>query len=97
MAPEPHLQNTRSAMRLLYVRFGEMIGVSDAVISQVMPHPTRPPYVEPVEQALRWTRETQPMSLLQFRVLRFCLFQNGNVRVGIFPQGEEVLIVCSRL
>ena len=30
--------------------------------------------------------------LLQFRVLRLGLFQDGDVRIGVFPEGEEVLI-----
>ncbi len=30
--------------------------------------------------------------LLQFGVLGFGFFQDGNIRVGIFPQREEVLI-----
>jgi len=30
--------------------------------------------------------------LLQFRVLRFGFFQDGDVRVGVFPEGEEILI-----
>src|SRR6266496_1057707 len=32
------------------------------------------------------------MPLLQLRILRLGLLQDGNVRVGIFPEGEEVLI-----
>jgi hypothetical protein len=34
--------------------------------------------------------------LLQLRVLRLRLFQDGDVGVGIFPEGEEVLIDCAR-
>src|SRR5208283_2492843 len=35
--------------------------------------------------------------LLQFRVLCLCLLENGNVGVGVFPEGEEILIGCARL
>src|SRR5580692_7535953 len=31
-------------------------------------------------------------SSLQLRVLRFSLFQDGNVGVGVFPEREEVLV-----
>jgi hypothetical protein len=31
--------------------------------------------------------------LLQLRVLRFGLFQNGDVRIGIVPQREEVVVL----
>jgi len=34
---------------------------------------------------------------LQLRVLRFGLFQDWDVGVGIFPEGEEVLVRGSRL
>ena len=30
--------------------------------------------------------------LLQLRVLRLGLFQDGNVGVGVFPEGEEILV-----
>jgi hypothetical protein len=30
--------------------------------------------------------------LLQFRVLRFGFLQDGNVRVGVFPQREKILV-----
>jgi hypothetical protein len=30
--------------------------------------------------------------LLQLRVLRFGLLQDGDVGVGVFPEGEEILI-----
>ena len=30
--------------------------------------------------------------LLQLRVLRFRLLQDGDIGVGVFPEGEEVLI-----
>src|SRR2546427_4496513 len=29
---------------------------------------------------------------LQLRVLRFCFLQDGDVGVGVFPEGEEVLV-----
>jgi len=29
---------------------------------------------------------------VQPRVLRFRLFQNGNIGIGVFPEGEEILI-----
>ena len=29
---------------------------------------------------------------LQLRVLYFCLLQNGNVRIGVFPEGQEFLV-----
>lgn len=38
------------------------------------------------------THESITSPLLQLRVLRFRLFVDGNVRVGIFPEGEEVFI-----
>ena len=33
-----------------------------------------------------------PHLLRQFRVLGFGFFQDGNIRVGIFPQREEILV-----
>ena len=30
--------------------------------------------------------------LLQLRVLRFRLLQDGEVRIGVFPEGEEVVV-----
>jgi hypothetical protein len=36
------------------------------------------------------------MMLLQLRVLRLGLLQDGNVRVGVFPEGEEVLTAANR-
>ena len=30
---------------------------------------------------------------MQFRVLRFGLLQDGDVGVGVFPEGEEILVV----
>ena len=30
--------------------------------------------------------------LLHLRILRFGLLQDGDVRVGVFPEGEEILI-----
>jgi len=33
-----------------------------------------------------------PRLLLQLRVLRFGFFQDGDVGVGVFPEGEETLI-----
>ena len=37
-------------------------------------------------------RKEWPPWLLQLRVLRFGLLQDGDVGVGIFPEGEEVLV-----
>ena len=34
----------------------------------------------------------RPRSSLQFRVLGFGLLQDGDVGVGVFPEGEDVLI-----
>ena len=34
--------------------------------------------------------------LLKFRVLGFRLLQDGNVGVGVFPEGEEVLVGSER-
>src|ERR1019366_4089967 len=36
-------------------------------------------------------------SLLQFCVLGFGLFQDGDVRIGVFPENEELLVSGSRL
>src|SRR5262245_27300225 len=33
--------------------------------------------------------------LLQFRVFRFGLLQDGDVGVGVFPEGEEVLVFAT--
>ena len=38
----------------------------------------------------------QSAALLQLCVLRFCLLVDWDVRVGIFPQGEEVFICGER-
>ena len=35
-------------------------------------------------------------ALLQLRVLGFGLLQDGDVGVGVFPEGEEVLVGCER-
>ena len=35
-------------------------------------------------------------ALLQLRVLRFCMFVDGNVRVGVFPEGEKGLVSRKR-
>jgi hypothetical protein len=37
------------------------------------------------------------MLLLQFRVLRLGLIEDGDVGVGVFPEGEEVLILIATL
>src|SRR5271170_4293729 len=31
-------------------------------------------------------------ALLQLRILRLGLLQDGNVRVGVFPEGEEIFV-----
>jgi hypothetical protein len=36
------------------------------------------------------TRHTSLLQLLQLRVLRLGFFQDGNVGVGVFPEGEEI-------
>ena len=35
--------------------------------------------------------------LLQLRVLRLGLLQDGDVRVGVFPEGEEIVIGAASL
>src|SRR5580658_3731510 len=35
-------------------------------------------------------------SLLQFRVLGFGLFEDGDVGVGVFPEGEEIFVGSER-
>ena len=34
--------------------------------------------------------------LLQLLVLGFGLLEDGNVGVGVFPEGEEILVSCKR-
>ena len=47
----------------------------------------------PVLRSLIGRVVRQPRNqLLQLRVLRLSLFQNGDVGVGVFPEREEVLI-----
>jgi hypothetical protein len=43
---------------------------------------------------VRTTGATMPQmtGLLQLRVLRFRFFQDGDVGVGVFPEGKEVLV-----
>src|ERR1700685_397669 len=41
-------------------------------------------------------RTPQLKGLLQLRVLRFGLLQDGNVGVGVFPEGEEIFVGCER-
>src|SRR2546426_8097134 len=36
--------------------------------------------------------ETDPPELLQLRVLRLGFLQHGDVGIGVFPEGEEVLV-----
>ena len=36
-------------------------------------------------------------ALLQLRVLRLGFVQDGDVRVGVFPEGEEVLVFSAAL
>jgi len=40
----------------------------------------------------RVARVHTTIHLLQLRVLRFGFFQHGNIRVGIFPQRQEILV-----
>jgi hypothetical protein len=42
--------------------------------------------------AFRALCEATILPLLQFRILRFGFLQNRNLRVGIFPESQEVLI-----
>jgi hypothetical protein len=35
--------------------------------------------------------------LLQLRVLRFGLFEDGNIRIRVFPKRAEILISAARL
>ena len=32
------------------------------------------------------------LELLQLRILRFSLLQDGDIGIGIFPEGEEILV-----
>jgi hypothetical protein len=36
--------------------------------------------------------DTEPLSSLQFRVLRSGLLQDGNVRIGVFPESEKIIV-----
>jgi hypothetical protein len=36
-------------------------------------------------------------TLLQLRVLGFGLLQDGNVGIGVFPEGQEILVCCACL
>ena len=38
----------------------------------------------------------EPATLLQLRVLRFCLLADGNVRISILPEGEKRLVSDQR-
>jgi len=42
------------------------------------------------------TRANQ-LQLLDLRVLRFGLFQDRDVRIGVLPEGKEVLVRCTSL
>jgi|SRR6516162_8583939 hypothetical protein len=52
--------------------------------------------VEYMDLAIRGTKEKwrndDHRILLQLRILRFGLLQDGNVGVGLLPEGEEILI-----
>jgi len=39
--------------------------------------------------ACSWASQSVRRRLLQLPVLRFCVFQDGNVGVGVLPQGEK--------
>ena len=43
-----------------------------------------------------WEEEPPAQRLLQLRVLRLGFLQDGNIRIGVFPQGEAVLIAFRR-
>jgi len=45
-----------------------------------------------LRHSLRWIRNDCLTSLLQPRILSFGLLQDGDVGVGVFPEGEEVLV-----
>jgi hypothetical protein len=44
-----------------------------------------------------FVRQQLGRGLLQLRVLGFGLLKDGDVGVGVFPEGEEVLVGCSGL
>ena len=46
----------------------------------------------PSQRTHRLPQCTNSRSLLQFRVFGFGLFQDGHVRVGVFPQREKILV-----
>jgi hypothetical protein len=45
-----------------------------------------------MQHSRSWKRGSERSDSLQLRILRFGLLQDGNVQVGVFPEGEEVLI-----
>src|ERR1700684_3815249 len=57
-----------------------------------------PAYLQPRPHNWWKSTPTNPTqtkrALLQLRVLRFGLLQDGDVGVGVFPEGEEVFVGC---
>jgi hypothetical protein len=45
-----------------------------------------------LNQQKTMSREKGCIQLLQLRVFRFCFLQDGNIRIGVFPRGEEILV-----
>jgi hypothetical protein len=45
-----------------------------------------------MQHSRSWKRGSERSDSLHLRILSFGLLQDGNVRVGVFPEGEEVLI-----
>ena len=48
------------------------------------------------QQQSTWEYGLLLQRLLQLRVLRLGFFQNGDVRVGVLPEGEKVLVDAFR-
>src|ERR1700730_3859137 len=51
----------------------------------------------PEEFGLQCCRDCSVRALLQLRVLRLGLLEQGNIRVRVFPRGEEILVSCAGL
>jgi hypothetical protein len=49
-------------------------------------------FFDPYQFAGRASHDVSRLSLLQLRVLRLGFLQDGDVGVGVFPEGEEVLV-----
>ena len=65
----------------------EMTFVAVAGVPRVILVPAIAPVIQPHVNAILQSRS------LQFRVLGFGLLQYGDVGVGVFPEGEEILIL----